>query len=80
MSTAFEYFVDPSKISGALYHLVATYSVKTCSAISLGQLMDLARPKSATLEWHSELRSRLLGFRSLCINSPECMYFNALSS
>lgn len=29
MSTAFEYFVDPSKIYGALYHLVATYSVKT---------------------------------------------------
>lgn len=29
MSTAFEYFVDPNSISGALYHLVATYSVKT---------------------------------------------------
>lgn len=28
MSTAFEYFYDPNRISGALYHLVATYSVK----------------------------------------------------
>lgn len=28
MSTAFEYCVEPSKIYGALYHLVATYSVK----------------------------------------------------
>ncbi len=28
ISTALEYFVEPSKISGARYHLVATYSVK----------------------------------------------------
>ena len=27
ISTAFVYFYDPNKISGALYHLVATYSV-----------------------------------------------------
>jgi hypothetical protein len=65
ISTALEYLVDPSKISGALYHLVATYSVRTCSAISLGQLIDLASPKSATLEWHYEFSRRLLGFRSL---------------
>ena len=44
MSTAFEYLVDPSKISGALYHLVATYSVSTCSLLSLGQLIDRANP------------------------------------
>lgn len=31
ISTAFEYFVDPNKISGALYQRVATYSVKTAS-------------------------------------------------
>lgn len=29
ISTAFVYYVEPSKISGALYHLVATYSVNT---------------------------------------------------
>lgn len=27
ISTYFVYFFEPSKISGALYHLVATYSV-----------------------------------------------------
>lgn len=49
ISTAFEYFVEPSKIYGARYHLVATYSVKTGSTpFYLGQLIDLASPKSAT--------------------------------
>ena len=52
ISTAFEYFVEPKRISGARYHLVATYSVKTCSVVYLGQLMDRARPKSATFAWH----------------------------
>jgi hypothetical protein len=28
ISTALVYFVDPKRISGALYHLVATYYVK----------------------------------------------------
>jgi len=28
MSIAFEYFLDPNRISGALYHLVAIYYVK----------------------------------------------------
>jgi hypothetical protein len=46
ISTAFEYFVEPSKIYGARYHLVATYSVRTVSTPL--QLMDLAKPKSAT--------------------------------
>ena len=32
-STAFVYFLDPNKISGALYHLVATYSVKIGSSL-----------------------------------------------
>lgn len=31
ISTALEYCVDPNKISGALYHLVATYYVKYIS-------------------------------------------------
>ena len=64
ISTAFEYLVDPSKIYGARYHLVATYSVRLGSPTSLGQLRDRAKPKSATLAWHSELSSKLLGFKS----------------
>lgn len=28
-SAGFEYFLDPSKISGALYHRVAMYSVRS---------------------------------------------------
>lgn len=49
ISTAFEYFVDPSKISGARYHLVATYSVNMgYTPFSLGQLIERASPKSAT--------------------------------
>jgi hypothetical protein len=80
MSTAFEYLVEPSKIYGALYHLVATYSVRLGSPTSLGQFKERARPKSATLAWHSELRSKLLGLRSRWINSPECMYLSAFRS
>lgn len=81
ISTALEYLVDPSKIYGALYHLVATYSVRTgYTPFSLGQLIDLARPKSATFIWHYELSNKLLGFKSRWISSPECMYFSALSS
>lgn len=49
ISTALEYFVDPSNISGALYHLVATYSVKTGGPSSSLVAIDLASPKSANL-------------------------------
>lgn len=81
ISTALEYLVEPNNISGARYHLVATYSVKTGSTpFSLGQLMERASPKSATFMWHSELRRRLLGLRSLWMSSPECMYLRALRS
>ena len=80
MSTALEYLVDPNKIYGALYHLVATYSVRTGSTEFLVQSIDLARPKSATFAWHSELSSKLLGFKSRWISYPECMYFKALIS
>lgn len=79
ISTALEYLVDPNKISGARYHLVATYSVRTGSPWFL-QSIDRASPKSATFAWHSELSSKLLGLRSRWINSPECINFNAFSS
>jgi len=49
ISTALEYFVEPNKIYGARYHLVATYSVRFGSPASLGQLSERASPKSATL-------------------------------
>ncbi len=81
ISTAFEYLVEPSSISGALYHLVATYSVNTGSTpFYLVQLIERASPKSATFMWHSELSSRLLGLRSRWMSSPECIYLRALRS
>ena len=64
MSTALEYLVEPNKISGARYHLVATYSVRTGYPCSLVQFKDLARPKSATFAWHSVFNKILLGLRS----------------
>ena len=80
ISTAFEYFVDPKRIYGALYHLVATYSVKTGSPCYFVQFRDLANPKSATFAWHSVLSKMLLGFKSRWISYPECIYFKALMS
>jgi len=44
-STAFEYLLEPSKIYGALYHLVAMYSVKNGSC-SYSSSTDLTSPKS----------------------------------
>ena len=76
ISTALVYLVDPNKISGALYHLVATYSViigmlpsSSESAtdlifISQANNNNLAKPKSANLAKHSEFRRILDGLRS----------------
>ena len=65
ISTAFVYLVDPNNISGALYHLVATYSVmKGFSPPSSLYATDLAKPKSATLTKHSESNNTLDGLRS----------------
>lgn len=68
ISTALVYFVEPNKISGALYHLVATYSViKGLLPSSSLQATDLAKPKSATFTKHSEFSNILLGFKSFKI-------------
>jgi len=76
ISTALVYLLDPSKISGALYHLVATYSVMMGSVTDwLTVAIDLASPKSASLARQSESSNILEGLRSLCMSSPECMYF-----
>lgn len=76
MSTAFVYLEDPSNISGALYHLVATYSVIMGSDTDwLIEATDLANPKSANLAKQSESSKILEGLRSLWISYPECIYF-----
>lgn len=76
MSTPFVYLVEPSRISGALYQRVATYSVNTFFSSSPATL--LANPKSQILTWQSEFRRTLEGFMSLCRRSPLCMYLSAL--
>jgi hypothetical protein len=55
ISTPFVYVCEPSSISGALYHLVATYSVRTGAGESSRDATDLTKPKSATLTVQSEL-------------------------
>ena len=49
ISTALLYLVEPNKISGARYHLVATYSVKTGYPCYPLHINERAKPKSATL-------------------------------
>ena len=80
ISTALVYLVDPNSISGALYHLVATYSVST-GVVPSDSFMEtnLARPKSANLAVHWEFNKILDGFISLWINLPVCIYLIALS-
>lgn len=55
--------MDPSRISGARYHLVATYSVSVGFPLSSWiWLSDLAKPKSQSLTTQSESRSTLEGW------------------
>ena len=51
-------------ISGALYHLVATYSVMYPAFSSGSTLKPLAKPKSQILSSQSALTRRLPGLRS----------------
>jgi len=62
ISTAFEYLLDPRTISGALYHLVATYSVIFGSPSSPSDAIDLANPKSAIFTKQFESIKTLDGF------------------
>lgn len=66
ISTAFVYLLEPSRISGARYHLVATYSVMIGSVTEdwLTVAMERASPKSANLARQSESRRILEGLRS----------------
>lgn len=61
--------------SGALYHLVTTYSViKSVSDVVL------AKPKSPILRSQFPFKSKLLGLRSRCKTFAECTYFSPLNS
>lgn len=56
------YLVDPSRISGARYHRVATYSVSAGFPLSSWiWLSDLAKPKSHSLTTQSVSKSTLDG-------------------
>ena len=48
----FEYTLEPNKIYGALYHLVAMYSVKISKLSTAESSIDLTSPKSHNLESH----------------------------
>lgn len=62
MSIPVEYYVAPSKISGALYHKVTTYLEYGLT----GSENVLASPKSAIFKQFFSLSiNRLAGFRSL---------------
>ena len=60
-------------ISGALYHRVATYSVKN-PVWSWSGSATLARPKSQILRSQVVFSKRFEGFKSLCRTFAECMY------
>ena len=72
-SAGFEYFFEPSKISGARYHLVAMYSVKSGGKLSyLSWNTDRTNPKSQILARQSSLTSTLEGLISLWMSSAVC--------
>lgn len=64
-----------SSNSGALYHLVTTYSVMK----SLSDVV-LASPKSQIFKSQLAFRSKLLGFKSRCKAFAECTYISPRSN
>ena len=62
-STGVPYCVSPTKSSGALYHLVATYSVKFSFWTNI-----LAKPKSHSLTTFCFVIKIFSGLTSLCIH------------
>lgn len=63
MSAGVEYDLEPSKTSGARYHLVATPSVNT-GPLSSFTINDRTNPKSHNLMEQLELTKILEGFKS----------------
>ncbi len=68
MSTPLVYVWDPKSISGALYHLVATYSVRIGKEPFYYDAIERTRPKSATFTTQSEFTSIFEAFKSLWIS------------
>jgi hypothetical protein len=62
----FVYILNDNMISGARYHLVATYSVISPASLPFGEAFFtlLASPKSQTLRSQLALSKRLAGLRS----------------
>lgn len=79
ISAGVEYDLEPNSTYGALYHRVATPSVKTGPFRSTDD-SDLTNPKSHNLIEQLEFIKMLEGFKSLCISDPECKYLRALAS
>lgn len=75
-SIAFVYSLNVNMISGARYHLVATYSVIK-PELSSCDAADRARPKSQTFRSQLAFNSRLDGFKSLWRTLAECIAFKA---
>ena len=75
ISIALEYSLAFRITSGALYHLVTTYSVFYSSSWT----KPLARPKSQIFTSHYLVRRRFEGFKSRWITLAECMQAKPLS-
>jgi len=70
-SMARVYLREPTKISGALYHRVAIYSVSASTGYSTTSSKDLTNPKSQSFASQLSLTSTFEGLRSLCISPAE---------
>lgn len=75
-SMAFVYSLKVSIISGARYHLVATYSVMKPELSSV-DAADLASPKSQTFKSQFALSNKFEGLRSRCRTFAECIALRA---
>jgi hypothetical protein len=64
-------YLNASIISGALYHRVATYSVRCVVVWSGPDSNPLLSPKSQIFSSQSAFTSRFPGFKSLCITEAE---------
>ena len=70
-SIAFVYLLEPNKISGARYHLVAIYSVRM-GLTSVSSSTERTSPKSQILAMQSSFTRTLDGLISRWTRSAEC--------
>lgn len=78
ISTEVVYWLALKRSYGALYHLVATYYVRTFAFTFLNN--GLASPKSQILRSQFELTNKFLGFKSLWTIRAEWIYFKPRKS